>query len=726
MSFHTRMRDARWGLTCSTSIYSQVVFHPQAIGLVFINLLSATGLLTGVVGAIGFTGLGALALGVGYAAIAAGAYFLSRAFAPGQSKPATPQPSDVQSNIRQEISPRRRIYYRTLTGSVIIFGFRRGEKSYLLHYVCEGPIEGFASFRLDKKPVTLDANGYVQEAQYQVGGRSRVRILTKTGTMTDGPFDELIAAFPELDTPMTPFRHRGCAMALQIVEQVPAQQLQDVYPNNMPTLQFVLDGWRDVYDPRSETYGYGGNAGNCLLTEIMDVYGLTHESTEDINFDSFAAFADHCDEDVALKAGGTEKRYRCAGVIYLDSENERRIASIATICNADVYFDTEGRIAVRPKMRSVPSIALRAKNGDHLSLDLEGGRALQKLFNTAKVTYVEPALNYKANEVSWRHPELLDEDGKEYSEPVSALLCPSATQAQRIGKLAVYEANPDFAGQLTSGPQALDLMEDYVFTLDLNPEDAFERVACASGTIEYDQQSMAVSSPFVIFRDGANDWNATIDEQDQVIVPPELPSNVDDVALNVTATVELQENSAPVLKFAWTAAGGADLPDSYSQQVQVSAADLDDWHDATVNQDQNTAIYAAVADGGAYDWQIRNIASGKTFDWQESTAPVTVVVDPTPPQALVAFSASDGTGQFTANFGTTNDEHLATVAIYRVPAGGAPDEGTHQVGRYAVAPGISYALPILSTAGNFDIYARPFNRSNISGPLSGPDGATVS
>ncbi|MBO0141517.1 hypothetical protein JZX87_10115 [Agrobacterium sp. Ap1] len=694
---------------------------PQALGFVVLGLLPNAAF-AGLVGAIGFAGVGALAMGIG-----AGVLFGASLLLVKQQKPPTQNPADVQTNIRQEISARRRIYSRYLTGSVIVFGFRRGEKSYLLHYICEGPIRGFVSFRLDKKPVTLDANGFVTDAQYQVKGRSRVQILSKIGTMTDGPFAELIAAFPELNTPLTPFRHRGCAMVLQIVEQVPQDKLQDTYPNNMPSLQFLVDGYDQVWDPRTGARDLSGNAGACLLNEIMDVYGLTPDDDDDINFESFATFADHCDEDVSLKAGGTEKRYRCAGQISMNAENEARVQSITTICNADVYMDPQGRIAVRKKMGETPSIALRAKNGDHLDLQLEGGRSLQRLFNTARFTYVEPALNYKANEVLWRHPDLLDDDGQEYSEAIEGLLCPSGTQAQRLAKLAVYEANPDYAGSLTSGPQALDLAEDYNFTLDLSPEDDFERSACASGTIEYDGESMTVSVPFVVYRDGATNWNPAADEQDEVVIPLDLPSNVDDIALQVTVTVELLENSAPVLRFAFAAAGGATLPDSYSQQVQVSPADADEWTDAIVNQEQRTAQFSPVADGGAYDWRIRNIARGKTFDWQESSTPVTVVVDGTPPAALISFSASDGVGQFTANFGSINDSHLASVAIYRVPVGSSLNKPLHQVGpRYAVAPGISYALPITSTAGSFNIYAEPFNRSSIAGPLSGPDGAIVS
>lgn len=662
---------------------------PQALGALALALfqIGAPAWLTGgLVGAASFLGTG-----LGQLALAAASIGLSLAF---QKKPSTPQPSDVQSNIRQEISPRRRVYGQSLVGSVIVFGFRRGEKSYVLHYICEGPIEGFVSFRLDKKPVTLDEDGFVEQDQYQVGGRSRVQILTTLGTMSDGPFAELIDAFPEIDTPLTPFRHRGCVMALQIVEQVPANDLADVYPNNMPALQIVIQGMSQVFDPRTETYGYTGNAGCCLLTEIMDVYGLTDASTDDINFQSFGDFSQYSDEDVALKAGGTEKRWRVAGTITMDGENEARILAISTVCNADVYMDPQGRIAVRQKLRQVPGIALRAKNGDHLDFQMEGGRGLQKQFNVATISYTDPALNYKLNEVSWALADLVTEDGQRYAQPISATLCPSATQAMRIGKLTVYENNPDFVGSLTSGPQALDLLEDDVFTLDLSPEEAFERIAnVAGGPIEYDGDAMTVSAQFLVLRPGATDWVAAVDEQEDVTIPPELPSNVDDVLLDVTVTVGLLNNSAPILNFSWVADGAGVLPDSYSQQVEVSAADADEWSTASVNQDDNTAQFGPVADGGAYDWRIRNVASGKTFDWQYSSAPISVISDNITPKALTSFGqaiAGKHYGHAPLAFTTKSDDHLARIALYRVPTGGTLNKATHFVTRIGAAPGTSF------------------------------------
>ena len=711
-----RTRYIKHPLEPGIGLFDHVARMPTILSGLIFSLLASNAVTFGLAG----SAFAISAISAGVALI--GSLLLNRLL----GKSAAPSPSDVQANIRQEVGARRRIYGRVLTGSIVVFGFRRGQKTYVLHYIGEGPIEGYVSYRLDKKPVTLDEDGFVTEDQYQNGGRSRVQILTTLGLMTDEPFQAILDAFPELDDEMKPFRHRGCAMLLQICEQVPYKNIQDVYPNNLPSMQVVVDGLNNIYDPRTETSGLTGNAGLCLLAEAMDVYGLTPADEDEIDFDAWSAFADHCDEDVDLKAGGTEKRYRCAGVITMDGENEARIAAISAICNADVYIDAQGRLSVRKRLQLEPTIALREKNGDHLSVQLEGGRGEQKKFNRVDVTYVDPALNYKSNVVSWRNADLIEEDGRELPQPLSIPLCPSATQAMRIGKLYLHEANPEYVGSLMSGPQALELLEEASFLLDLSPENDIERIAVNTSGIEFDSDSATCSASFVIPYEGATDWDEDEDEQEQVEIPPELPTYVDDVPIDVLVTVELLEGTVPVLKFSWEAAEGYELPDSYSQQIEVSVADLDEWSPANVNQEQLTAQYAPVADGGAYDWRIRSVGIGKSFDWQYSDEPVTVVIDTVAPAALTGFSADNGTGQFTANFSSTADVHLASVAIYKVPTGDPLDRETHIVApRFGVAPAVAYALPISSAAGTFDIYAEPFNRSSVAGPLSGPDTVTV-
>lgn len=660
--------------------------------------------------AVGLTGGTLLSIG-----LSIGASLLASL---GQQKPPVPQQTDIQANIRQPLSARRRHHGRVKVGSVIVFGFRRGQKLYLLHYIGEGPITGYVTHFLDNKPVTLDVDGFVTENQYERGGRSRVQIKTTLGTDTDEAFAEILAAFPELDST---FRHRGCAMVMQIVEQVSQSDMPEVYPNNLPTYQCILDGLPH-FDPRigSPSIAFTDNAGICLLNETMDVFGLTSSDTDEIDFDAFGTFATHCDEQVDLKAGGTEDRYRCAGTIALDSENEARIQSISDVCNAEVFIDGQGRLSVRQRMRITPSVALRAKNGDHIAISLESGRGLQRQFNTLKGVYVEKDLNWKENQAIYVNAADLASDGQEYADTFDIRMCPSGTQAQRLTKMRYFEVNAAYVGSLTSGLQALDLIEDHIFTLDLSPEDDFERVFSAQG-IEFDEATLSVSCGLLSYADGALDWDEDTDEQDIIINPPDLLVDFTDVLINVSATVELLSNSAPIIKFSWEGLSTI-LPDSWSQRLQVSVADEEEWFDATVNNEDKEATFGPVADGAAYDWRIRNIAGGSSFDWQESVTPVVVTVNTVAPSDLADVLVTGGVGEVDVSFRTSFVNPPATVAVYmQTGTGGVLDPGDDLVQTLNVGPGTTYAFTIDSlSAGTYTIWLRPFNISAVGGTVSGP------
>lgn len=631
----------------------------ESLILTLIFATPAAGLGMGVASAIA-AGLGSALF---YGGLSVGLSMLAR------KAPATPPASDIQANVSQAVSPRRNVCGRMLVGSVRVFGFRRGEKSYILHYICEGPVQGPVVWYLDKRPITLDGNGFVTDAQYVVKARSRVQILSTLGLMTDEPFEEILDAFPELDTPLTPFRHRGCCMALQIVEQVPRAVMGDVYPNNLPSLQVVMDGRADVLDPATMTRGFSDNAGRLLVTEIMDVYGLTEADDDAIDFEAFAVHAAHCAEPVAKKAGGTEARYRASGVTVLNAENEERVRAFANVCNADVYVNPRGQISVRKRIETTPGIALRARNGDHLDVQLDGGRTEQKKFNAVKIQYVDPALGWKENEVVWRHAGLMAQDEAELFEPLSVPLCPSPSQAQRLGKLHLFGANPEFSGTVASGPQALDLLENPTFVFDLTPETDFERTASVVGDITFDPARMTVTASVVVYMDGATDWEPATDEQSAVVVPPALPSSIDDITLDVTVTVDALANSAPILRFEWDALSGT-LPDSYAHELQVSLAGLGEWTDVVVNQDERTATVGPVADGAAYDWRIRNIIGNRKGDWQTSVSPVGVTVDPVSPGDLSGVTVGGPLlGAVEVGFMAPASENIKRVRVYRNTSG---------------------------------------------------------
>lgn len=90
---------------------------------------------------------------------------------------------------------------------------------------------------------------------------------------------------------------------------------QDIYSNGVPNISAVVRG-KPVLDPRTATTGYSANPALCIQDYILTpkVRGGYGDISANIDTASFNALANLCDEDVALKEGGTEKRYELHGV----------------------------------------------------------------------------------------------------------------------------------------------------------------------------------------------------------------------------------------------------------------------------------------------------------------------------------------------------------------------------------------------------------------------------
>jgi len=182
------------------------------------------------------------------------------------------------------------------------------------------------------------------------------------------------------------------------------------------------------------------------------------------------------------------------------------------------------------------------------------------------------------------------------------------------------------------------------------------------------------------------------------------------VFLRVSLTDPGREDVTPVVRY--RVSGGNWVEQSFADALPVAGLTTVDT--GTVPGNKSLEVQAAY------------IGSNNKKGTYSASAFVISTVDTVAPVALLTYSAGDGTGQFVVNFSTANDTHLVTVAVYRVPAGDALDRITHLIARPAVSPGISYAIPVASVAGAWDIYAEPLNQSNVAGPLSGPSTVTVS
>lgn len=200
---------------------------------------------------------------------------------------------------RQPIAPREIVYGKTRKGGTRHFEDSSGTGNEFFHTVialADHRVKSIGEMYVDGEPVGLDENG-------EGTGRFKgfVQVYKKLGTEGQTAFQELIDVFPGRWT--SAHRLRGMA-----VVYVRLKYDADVWPGGFPNITFDVEGKDDIYDPRTDSYGYSQNMALCLADYLRsEFFGLGVTSAE-LPDDELAAAANICDEAVSVFAGFEDAR----------------------------------------------------------------------------------------------------------------------------------------------------------------------------------------------------------------------------------------------------------------------------------------------------------------------------------------------------------------------------------------------------------------------------------
>lgn len=173
-----------------------------------------------------------------------------------------------------------------------------------------------------------------------------------------------------------------------------------------------------------------------------------------IDLPSFITAANVCDESVALKGGGSEPRYRSAGVL---SEGDARSAVMETLCatmNATLR-DAGGKISLTVLQDDLATPALAFGIEDIIG-DEEWRQTppISEYRNIVRGRCVDPSDNALYQLTDYPEQSLTAPDGIDRIETVDYPMVQSHTQAQRLAKLRLMRGQ--FQGRYiaTFGPRA--------------------------------------------------------------------------------------------------------------------------------------------------------------------------------------------------------------------------------------------------------------------------------
>lgn len=516
-------------------------------------------------GNLGLSLTAAMAIGGAVTNIAIGAALLgaqallSGAFGP---KPTTSTPQ-AQATVNQSTGPRIRGYGRAKLGGTRAFWDSRNGVLYQIVMAHHGQIDAFEQFYVGDRAVTLDENGTVLNG----GLTPYVVIRAQDGSPDQTAHGVMLNDWPDIWT--ADHRLRGIANWMVYFVSPPGEEYQTTFPDGYNTPVRCVCRLSRVWDPRTDTIAWSDNPSLCILDYLTHPDGY-NRSVEDIDVDSFAAFADVCDERVALASGDTEPRYRLWGVYALTDDPQEILNKMRAACDAELYQTAEGKIAIRGGKWDAPTVTIR--DSDILAHSMEQGSNRLAAFNELKIIYTSPAHDYQAMEaMAWENLEDQAERGV-LGSSLTLDMVPSPTQARRLAKIHIAKANPAWKGTVVANLSALDALGERTVRLvlpELGIDDAF---FVAGFSIRPDLTGVELS--VMSISEAAYSW--TTAEEGEAAPTPEDTSP--DLTFPVPQNLTLSEDGGLIF-------AQVDAPerDDLELQVQIRAGAGSLWQEMQVD-----------------------------------------------------------------------------------------------------------------------------------------------
>lgn len=632
---------------------------------------------------------------------------ISMLLAPRPPVMKTPQ---AQAVVNQSTGPRIRGYGYALLGGTRAFFDSKDGYLYQVIMMHSGEIDYIEHFRVGDQQVTLNGDGDVTAPDVFVSdntGNPYIRIRAHNGSPNQAADAMMMDAWPGVWT--SEHRLRGIANLVTRFRSPRTDNASVVYPESYNTPVRALCRLSRVWDPRNDTTGWSDNPALCILDYLTHPDGFK-KTRDDIDLNSFALFANLCDEAVPLAAGGTEKRYRLWGVYSLNDEPEDILRKMRATCDAELYQNAQGKIAIRGGKWEAPTVTITDR--DILGHSMEQGNNRFAAFNELKIMYTSPLHDYQTMEATaWIDLADQDERGPIPSD-LDLDFVPSPSQARRLAKIHIAKSNPRWKGRVTTNLMGLNALGERTIALEISELEITEAFYVAGFSIASDLTSVEVE--VMTISEEAYQWNPATEEGQNPAVPQDTTP---DLTIPVPQNLILTRPSPGVVE------AEVDEPSrsGLTVQVQIRAGAGSSWQDMVTNED---GVSAAInLPDGQYQATARwlgpqNIVSQWSFPYAEIDTS-----EPALPPVDVTADLQDDNETVAIGWRMPNSSVNLLATVWRVAGGG--DFGDAEVVSTGYgAPNANYSTNDTPAPGAWDYYLTAELNGNRSVP-AGPASVTV-
>lgn len=530
-------------------------------------------------------------------------------------------------------------------------------------------------------------------------------------------------------------RGDGVVSGYLIKNPVKSKDFLNVYPQGdraemslVIDLQLCFDPRDDDQDPdETETWNWTENPVLHLLHYFMVRRGYDYATRILPQIDKWIAAADICDEDLALDAGGTEKRYR--GCILYDSEAmpHEVIASILETFDGWYCINDRGEVVVYAGAWYAPTASI---GPEHIVEYSHQANVLDEdYYNEITIKYFSVDHDYNQPECKpWRDEAHISATGSTNSEGFAPQV-PSFTQARRLAKSQAARINAPDRGEVTTNYSGRIALGQRYINLHIEEAGAVFFSGYAEITaVTRNMQTGGISFEWVKATPVAFDWNAPTEDGYGAPVGTKPPLDPVDTPEVTDASVILASDGA-----------------SAQVSVDVDAPDRSDltwfgrwkltsdavWSEAEYSDidasPSITLLIGLVPANASVDVAVAyKLGDGRLSDWSatETVSTSTAALAPASPTELSAIGGV-GVGEADITWRNPSSANLSYVKLFRNTLDDF-DTATDISGE--LVGGLGQVMSVTDDSLAPDDYwywVVAYNAADIASPFDGPATATV-
>lgn len=550
--------------------------------------------------------------------------------------PKLPKPADGQLVTAQALPPCVRGYGRARLGGA--WTLREVANGALYQIIAShlGKIDAVEGYYINDEAVTVgtDGGGHTDAVIYPrhyleqdpgvdestspptILGKSFARLSSVLGSATEVAWADAVAAF---DYWTDAHRGDGIAQIRMRCSSPASEDYSRVFPGGIPVPSAV---WRlsAAFDPRDPAQSYDDpstwlwsqNNALILMDFLTHKYGARQSYTRRIlpALDQWIAAANICDEQVPLRAGGTEDRYHYDGTYRLTDRPADVIFSMKSTMDAWIYERADGAIGIRCGKYEAPTVTIEGKH--IIGCQLRKGRKVEEVINEIRASFTSTLHDFDEKDApAWRDEADISRRGQTLSATLDLTRCQQFGQVRRLMKRAMSRQRAELRGRIVTDAYGIVARGERYITIDLTAFGKGYRIVEIVG-YTLSLESLSATIDWVDADQNIDDWDPATEEGD---APPVQEVEGSDEMLT------LPEPEVTAESVTYDAGGGAlnvqlaitivdpDRAD-LTPSVQYRALGTDVWRYEPVSRSATDGtnyvhLTAPVTDSQTYEVQVR-------------------------------------------------------------------------------------------------------------------------